>query len=195
MATQQERREQTRTRLLRTARDHFSRHGYEGTRTEDILRATGLSRGALYHHFDSKDALFEAVFEVVSNETINLAVAGSTGIASPIERLATACIAWLRAALQPDSAAILLEIGPRVLGWQRVRAMESRTTTFLIRQTLEAAVAASEASIASIELTADMVNAMMEAVALSAMHENPAASPEQQEASIRQILGGLRTPC
>ena len=46
--------------VLDAARQLFSEHGYQATRTEDVVRRAGLTRGALYHHFASKEDLFAA---------------------------------------------------------------------------------------------------------------------------------------
>jgi AcrR family transcriptional regulator len=64
--------EDTRRALLQAAREHFAEHGFQGTRTEDVVQAAGLTRGALYHHFRDKEDLFRAVFEEVSDEVAPL---------------------------------------------------------------------------------------------------------------------------
>src|ERR1700759_2647290 len=50
----------TRGQLIEVATRLFTEHGYEGTSIEAVLSAAGVSRGALYHHFAGKEALFEA---------------------------------------------------------------------------------------------------------------------------------------
>lgn len=55
----------TRRRILESAYKEVYRHGYQGTRLDDVLRATGLTKGALYHHFPNKQALGYAVVEDV----------------------------------------------------------------------------------------------------------------------------------
>ena len=61
--TQAERSEATRAALMATARSLFAERGYAGVGTEELVRASGVTRGALYHHFDGKTDLFGAVFE------------------------------------------------------------------------------------------------------------------------------------
>ena len=56
----------TRGQLVEVATRLFAEHGYEGTSIEAVLAAAGVSRGALYHHFAGKEALFEAVVFAVS---------------------------------------------------------------------------------------------------------------------------------
>ena len=57
--------EATRSQLLAIATRMFAERGYEDTSVEAVLREAGVSRGSLYHHFASKEALFEAVAEEV----------------------------------------------------------------------------------------------------------------------------------
>ncbi|MBN1935674.1 MAG: TetR/AcrR family transcriptional regulator [Anaerolineae bacterium] len=57
----QQRGEETRTRLMDVAQVCFSRQGYDTTGIAEICRQAGVSKGAFYHHFDSKQALFLAL--------------------------------------------------------------------------------------------------------------------------------------
>ena len=66
--TQAERRAATRAALLSAARPLFAERGYEAVSSEEIVAAAGVTRGALYHHFDGKRGLFAAVFEEVESE-------------------------------------------------------------------------------------------------------------------------------
>ena len=68
MATQSERRATTRAAILKTARHLFGDHGFENTTIDDIAIAARVAKGAIYHHFKTKEALFEAVFTQVSLE-------------------------------------------------------------------------------------------------------------------------------
>src|SRR5436190_1545635 len=66
--TKEQQAEATRARLISTARRLFAKQGYAAVGTEQIVRAAGVTRGALYHHFDDKLDLFEAVYEQVERE-------------------------------------------------------------------------------------------------------------------------------
>jgi len=61
--TQASRRAATRARLLRAAGTEFARRGYHGTSLDDVAARAGLSKGALYHHFESKEDLFLTLLE------------------------------------------------------------------------------------------------------------------------------------
>jgi AcrR family transcriptional regulator len=63
MTTQEQRSEETRSRLLDAAETSFAQSGYDGASVAAICQAAGVSKGAFYHHFDSKQALFLALLD------------------------------------------------------------------------------------------------------------------------------------
>ena len=193
MATQAERRAATRAKLITTARAYFAKNGYEETHTNTILKMTNLSRGAMYHHFKDKRALFEAVFIAVSKEAIDHAVLGGRQASSPIEGLISACTAWLQVARKPDIAPILLDQGPQVLGWERARDLEEASSLSLMKQSLEKAVAANEVTVPSIDLAARLLNALLAEAALIDFHGKTKTATSEQETLIRQFIEGLRS--
>lgn len=179
---------------MSAARTFFARDGYENTHTGDILAHTGLSRGALYHHFPSKQALFEAVFVDVSDEAIARAIEQGPRGTSALDNLIGACLAWVNVVKQPEVAALLLDEGPRVLGWKRARDLEAKSSLSLMRRGLEKAVAAGELAVPSIDLTARLINALVAEAALARLFESRAITKRDQEAAIRQFIEGLRKP-
>ncbi len=193
MATQAERRAATRAKLISAARELFARDGYAETHTNDILEYTGLSRGALYHHFANKQELFEAVFVAITDEVIDYAVKHGKRTGSSLESLISACIAWLRAVRKPEAAAILLNQAPQVLGWKRARDLEANSSLLLMTKSLDHAIATGEVQVPSVELAARIINAMLAEAALAVLHGDPATSVAKQEAAIRQFLEGLRS--
>ena len=190
MATQAERRAETRGRILAAATSRFAAAGYEATSTEAILADAGVSRGALYHHFGSKQELFEAVFVSVSDETIARALDAAGAEASPLEELIRGCLGWIRAVRRPPAAAIVLTEGPRVLGWKRARDLEARTSLGLMVRSLERAIAAGEVRVPSVTLAARYINAALAEAALASLHGERTPLAEV-EASLRQLIGGL----
>jgi len=194
MATQAERRAVTRAKLIGAAREYFARDGYEETHTNDILKYTGLSRGAMYHHFRNKQDLFEAVFIDISNESIEYAVKHGKRKESSLESLISACFAWLRVVRRPEIGSILLDQGPQVLGWERARDLEASSSFSLMKQALNLAVKAGEVRVPSVDLAARLINAILSEAALAMLHGNPTTSVAKQEAAIRQLIEGLRLP-
>jgi AcrR family transcriptional regulator len=128
----------TRGQLIEVATRLFAEHGYEGTSIEAVLSAAGVSRGALYHHFAGKEALFEAVVSAVSEQvTMELAEAVQ-GCADPLDAMRTAAIAWIGLAADPVIQRVVLVDAPSVLGWERWRAMDDGRTLGTMRAMLQA---------------------------------------------------------
>ncbi|MEM7610581.1 MAG: TetR/AcrR family transcriptional regulator [Pseudomonadota bacterium] len=194
MATNRQRREATRQRIVAAAREHFANSGYDETHTDSILATAGVSRGAMYHHFTSKQDVFEAVFIAVVEETITLAGTSVLRASSPIEDLIQGCLAWLHAARQPGVATILLDQGPQVLGWKRARDIEAKRSLAPMKRALHKAIDAGEISVASVELTALLLNALLAEVALVSVYQKRKVTLASQEATIRQFIAGLRQP-
>ena len=129
----------TRGQLIEVATRLFAEHGYEGTSIEAVLSAAGVSRGALYHHFAGKEALFEAVVEAVDERvTAELTEAIISGCADPVDALRTAALAWIDLAGDPVIQRVMLVDAPSVLGWERWRAMDEGRTLGATRALLQA---------------------------------------------------------
>jgi AcrR family transcriptional regulator len=129
--------EATRGQLIAIATRMFAEHGYEDTSIETVLREAGVSRGSLYHHFPSKEALFEAVAEEVETSVGAQTLAAASGAEGPVEALRAGFLAWIRLAGDPVVRRILLIDGPSVLGWEQWRAMEEHHALGLIRAGLQ----------------------------------------------------------
>ena len=171
----------------------FAKQGYEATSTQQILEAAGISRGALYHHFETKQAIFEAVFERVSTESINRAMQGAKS-RSALETLTRSCLNWLREVRKPEVGSILIEQGPSVLGRKRARDLEAETSLGLVTESLEAAVEAGELKLESVELSARFLNAALGEAALAAIHGGSGLSQRKVDRAVRQLIEGLGGP-
>lgn len=173
---------------MAAARELFSAKGFDATTTADILTAAGVSRGAMYHHFETKADVFEAVFTDVSDEAIRRASHAGGRQDSPLEELIAACLGWLAEVRTPEVASLLLDQGPQVLGWERARELEARTSLALMKSALERAAAADEIDVRSIDLTARLLNAVLAEVALAALHGETELTADAQEAEIRRLF-------
>lgn len=128
----------TRGQLIEVATGLFADHGYEGTSIEAVLTAAGVSRGALYHHFAGKEALFTAVLEELSERiTVQLTEIISAS-ADPADAVRTAALAWIDLAGDPVIQRIMLVDAPSVLGWEQWRAMDEGRTVGAMRDMLQA---------------------------------------------------------
>jgi AcrR family transcriptional regulator len=177
MPTQQQRSEKTQSLLLNTFRSIALKQGVEAATTDAVLEKTGLSKGALYHHFKSKIALAEEVYRTESHNAIRRALERGVSGGTAIEDLKAVCVAWLSEVRKPDVRKMLFEIGPSILGIRRVVEIENGLSLKLFEEGLSQANDNGEASIANPALAARLINAYVAEVAL-------------QSAADRQIADG-----
>ncbi|WP_138896745.1 TetR/AcrR family transcriptional regulator [Streptomyces chryseus] len=121
-------REETRRTLLRESRRLFSTLGYASVGLSEIVRAAGVTKGALYHHFGSKAELFRAVLEQVQQEVAAHIAATADAREDAWDQLTSGCQAFLSASTDPALQRIMLVDGPAVLGWRDWRAMNEATS-------------------------------------------------------------------
>ena len=100
--------EATRQLLVSVARDRFAQHGYAATSVEEIIQQAGVARGALYHHFAGKDALFRAVYDAVQAELTSRVVAAALAVPEPWAGVRAGLSAFLDACLEPEFRRIVV---------------------------------------------------------------------------------------
>lgn len=110
-------REQTRRALVRESRELFATRGYAAVGLAEIVRAADVTKGALYHHFDSKADLFRAVLEQVQQEVAQRVATIAEAENDPWAQLTAGCRAFLTTSTDPEIQRIMLIDGPAVLGW------------------------------------------------------------------------------
>jgi len=188
-----ERAEATRAALVASARRLFVEKGYFDTGTEEIVRDAAVTRGALYHHFTDKKALFLAVFEAV--ETDLMSAAGARVAGDAFGRLSAGLLGFLDASLTPEVQRVLLIDGPAVLGWQEWRALEAQYGLGAIRQLLSDAIAEGTISPQPVDPLANILLAAVDEAALYiANNENPRVARDTAAVSMNTVLGGLARP-
>jgi AcrR family transcriptional regulator len=184
--------EATRERLLVSARAQFGTHGYDGASLDAILAEAGVKRGALYHHYASKQELFEAVVDRVMAEVTERVMRAAGAVPDPLESLRIGCRTWLRAALDPEIQRIVLLDAPAVIGWTRWREIDEQRTLGGLRRNLELIAAQGRLADADIDLLAHMVLASVsEAALLIAGSERPRAALRAGERAVDLMLAGL----
>jgi len=121
--TQADRSAATRDALIAAARQLFAEHGFAEVSTDAIVAAAGVTRGALYHQFADKTALFEAALAAVEADIARrlAAEAAAAGITDPVDALRHAVRTWLDICVEPEIQRIALIDGPSVLGWTHWR--------------------------------------------------------------------------
>jgi AcrR family transcriptional regulator len=188
--TQAERSESTRDALIEAARALFAERGYAAVGTEEIVRAAGVTRGALYHHFGGKRDLFEAVYERVESELAQRIAteALAADATSPLEAMRAGAEMFLRAATEPEAQRIALLDGPAVLGWDRWREIAAEHGLGLIEATLQAAV---EAGAIHEQPVRPLAHVLMGALDEAAMLVARADDPERMRAEVGHTLDSL----
>jgi AcrR family transcriptional regulator len=145
--TQAERSEATRAALIAAARALFAQRGYTSVSTAEIVDRARVTRGALYHHFKDKRALFEAVHEGLEAELVARIAHGLSGDApptAPFDVLIAGTDLFLDACEDPTFARIALREAPSVLGWQRWREIDAQYSMGLITGVLVQGMQAGE---------------------------------------------------
>jgi AcrR family transcriptional regulator len=182
--TQAQRTEATREALIAAARRLFTERGYDDVGTEEVVRAAGVTRGALYHHFGDKASLLEAVYwriEAESTERVARVVLGSE-LHSPLDAMKAGVEAFLEECAKPELRQIALHDAPAVLGWERWREIGAANGLGLIEASLTAAIEAGEIRDLPVKSTAHLLmGALDEAAMLLARDERPGARGEVTE--------------
>lgn len=129
---------QMQRKLTQVARREFAQHGYGDTSTERIVQRAKVTRGALYHHYKDKRALFDAVFEELAAEVAAQIERDARSAKDPFAALIAGCEAWLDACADATVRQILLIDGPAVLGWRRWSEIDARHGTRSLRAGIDA---------------------------------------------------------
>jgi AcrR family transcriptional regulator len=185
----------TRGQLIEVATGLFAEHGYEGTSIEAVLTAAGVSRGALYHHFAGKEALFTAVLEALNERiTVQLTEIISAS-ADPAEAVRTAALAWIDLAGDPVIQRIMLVDAPSVLGWEQWRAMDEGRTVGAMRDMLQAVADTGRLPGELVGPFAHMILAALDEAALVVARapDSRAAVAEERQA-VEEFLARLLRP-
>jgi AcrR family transcriptional regulator len=192
--TQAERSEATRSALIGTARRLFADRRYAGVGTEEIVRAAGVTRGALYHHFAGKAGLFAAVFEQIESELATRFADEALSKPDAWEAMLAGLELFLEVCREPEVRQIALIDAPAVLGWTAWREVESRYSLGLIRVGLENLVKAGITRPQPIEPLAHAILGMLTVAGLYVANADDAdvARAEMGEV-LRGTLDGLRT--
>ncbi|HXW35624.1 MAG TPA: TetR/AcrR family transcriptional regulator [Acidimicrobiales bacterium] len=131
---------ETRSSLVASGRRLFGEKGFAATSVEDLAREARVTTGALYHHFPTKTALFESVFEQVHGKLLEASARAAAVATDEIEALVRGFEAFLDSVLEPDVQRIIITDAPAVLGLSRFTELDERYAFAAIVAALEAAV-------------------------------------------------------
>jgi AcrR family transcriptional regulator len=181
--------EATRRLLVAAARTLFGARGYAGVGTEEIVRAAGVTRGALYHQFRDKADLFAAVAEQVEAEIVNRVAEGAAGAADPVEELSMGMRLFLDACADPEVERIILLDAPAVLGWEAWRDLAARYGLGLVQAALQAGIEAGAIiSQPVVPLAHVLIGALDEGALYVAGAEDPDMARQECAAILDRIL-------
>ncbi|WP_350023016.1 TetR/AcrR family transcriptional regulator [Pseudomonas protegens] len=184
--------EQTRARLIASARQAFARLGYAKTSMDDLTAEAGLTRGALYHHFGDKQGLLAAVVEQIDSEMDERLDAISAAASDPWQGFAQRCRAYLEMAQEAEIRRIVLQDARAVLG-QRQPAEEHCIDSLSRR--LQALVEAGLITPAPSQALARLINgSLVDAALWIAAAEQPGQRLQQALQALELLLRGLQQP-
>jgi AcrR family transcriptional regulator len=186
---------QTRAALIAAGRRLFGTRGFAATSVEDVAREARVTTGALYHHFPTKTALFETVFEAVHADLMAASAAAASGVADEIDLLARGIDVFLDAVLEPDVQRIIITDAPAVLGLARFTELDERYAFAAIAGALKAAATAGTLRVPDPDTLARLLlGALVRGGMLIASAADPARTRDQVSAAIRALLAGLGNP-
>ena len=184
--------QRTRAELIRVARGLFAERGFQAVSSEEIVAAAGLTRGALYHHFDGKPGLFLAVLDAELEAVRDRLVEAAAGAASPVEAIERGIHAYLVACGEPATRQLLLVDGPAVLGWSAWRDLDLQHGMGLFRTALGSAVDAGELQIADVDsMTHLLGGALIDGAMLLGQAPSDVELATQVERNLVSLVRGL----
>ena len=185
----------TKRALVDVAEDLFTSNGYAATSLDAIVAGARVTKGALYHHFSGKQALFEAVFERVETDAAKAIQKALRGRSDPWEKALAGLQAFLAVVREPRYRRIVIQEGPSVLGYERYREQEERSTFANVLDIVRSVLSAG-----TWELEEDMLQtfariffgAMSSAGESVSSADDPVAAAQRVETAIAFILQGFQ---
>lgn len=186
--------EGAREALIAAAHDLFMRRDFDRVSTKEIVERSGVSRGALYHHFPSKLDLFRAVYEASERRAIARVVAEIPAGSSPAEALVAGAKAYLRLCeTDEELRRIGLTQSRAVLGWEGWREAATELGIGVVLSLVAAAIEAGELPPHDPETMAlILLGALIEAAMPIVLAEDRAAARQRSEAVIVDLFVGIR---
>jgi AcrR family transcriptional regulator len=194
--TQAERRASTRRAFVDAARGLFAEKGYGGVTIGEIVVRTGMTKGALYHHFEDKRSLLRAVVEEIEEEldeeVLGAARKSREENRDPFGAFMAGIHAYLDACLRQDVRQILLLDGPSVLGWEEWHGIDAEHAIAQIEGGLKVLMDLEVVEAQPIGPLAHLIHgATMEAALFIATADDPGKAREEMGSALRRLLEGL----
>ncbi|SUA79552.1 DNA-binding transcriptional repressor AcrR [Nocardia otitidiscaviarum] len=186
--------ENTRQTLIDTAARLFAEREYANLSAEELVRTAGLTRGALYHHFDGKRGLFEAVVVLLEDRAAQRIRRAVAAVSDPFERIDRGIAEFLEICAEPDYRQIVLQQGPIALGWRRWRELDQRHLGGLLLEAIRELLAAELIRPYPAELIASAFYGALTELPLTITEtDDPAHARTLSARLVHELLGGLAT--
>jgi AcrR family transcriptional regulator len=185
----------TKRALVDVAETLFTEHGYSATSLDAIVAGADVTKGALYHHFSGKQAIFEAAFERVESRATSGVAQAAEGHRDPWEKARAGLRAFLEAVQEPGYRQIVVTDGPSVLGHERYREQEERSAYAIVDEIVRSVLAGDAWDLEEEMLdtfTRIFFGAMSAAGGAVAVSDDPPAAAARVDAAIGLIMAGLR---
>ena len=192
--TQEERSAATREALIAAARTLWGQRGYAEVGTPEIATAAGVTRGAMYHQFADKAALFREVVEVVEQDVMArmTVVVAESGATTPSEAVRAAVDAWLDVSGDPEVRQLILLDAPSVLGWAEFRDVAQRYSLGMTEQMLTEAIRAGQLAEQPVRPLAHvLIGALDEAAMVIATAEDPKRTRRETGQVLHRLIGAM----
>ena len=186
--SQGERTDATRAALIAAARVLFERQGFAATGTPEIVAAAQVTRGALYHHFADKTALFHAVCQQMAQEVADEIERRTRQSRKPLNALVNGANAYFAAMAEAGRARLLLQEAPAVLSAEQLMALSDIAGFGALKEGLSDALGEGGSDSVPLHELGVVLSAAFDRAAL-AIARGEAAGPYQQ--AIRLLLSRL----
>ncbi|KDO92882.1 TetR/AcrR family transcriptional regulator [Mycobacterium avium] len=192
--TQEERSAATRDALIAAARKLWGLRGYTEVGTPEIAAAAGVTRGAMYHQFADKAALFRAVVEAVEQDVMArmAVVVAESGASTTTDAIRAAVDAWLEVSADPEVRQLILLDAPSVLGWAEFRDVAQRYSLGMTEQLLTEAIRAGELAEQPVRPLAHvLIGALDEAAMVIATADDPDRARRETRQVLQRLVDGM----
>jgi AcrR family transcriptional regulator len=184
--------EATRRAVLDAARSLFGRQGYGQTSVDEIADAALVTKGAVYHHFDGKKALFRAVYDEVEADAQARGLRAANPDRPPVDQMVAMMNAYLDAALDVEIRRITLVDGPAILGHEVDEGAQQQPGYLAMRAFLANSMASGQLMRLDPDALADLVGGLAwVAGLLIARAGDPDATRAALGPAVEALLRGL----
>lgn len=185
----------TKRALIESATELFTERGYAGTSLDEVVAAARVTKGALYHHFASKLALFESVFLQIQKDSTDEISQVLSKVKDPWERAEVGLSTFLEVCRRPEFRRICMQEGPVALGHERWQEAEREASFGIVRSTVVSLLDAVSDDLKPLAEAFSVVfyGAMRSSAEYVADAEDPDEASDEVLATIGAILLGMRS--